>query len=161
LFVENGKRLDTTIYYHNKMMIYRLVCDDGFFWIGYSTAKNNDTTKELKHHKNASKELYSHKAYRHIKQNWDNVKIEVIKADLKDERTHEQVRDYIFKEQDNTKCLNLYNSDGSKTSDHPKYRAEYQAKYKAKNRDEQNRKAREKYAQDKAKAQLTANLTEA
>jgi hypothetical protein len=138
-------------------MIYRLVCDDGFFWIGYSIT-THDATTILNTHKSNSKDAqtqHNHKAYRHIKQNWKNVKIEMIDADGKNEREH------ILKEQDNTKCLNLYNSDGSKTSAHPKYHIERNKAYREKHKDEQNRKAREKYAQNKAKAQLTANLTEA
>jgi hypothetical protein len=91
----------------------------------------------LVNHKASSEDTNSHKAYRHFKKIWKQVKIEVI--------GNGDETEYIMKEQDNTKCLNLYRSDGRKTPAHPKYQAEYWAR----NKDKYNSKAREKYAENK------------
>ena len=115
-------------------MIYRLISDDGFFWIGSSASK--DTEMILVNHKASSEDTNSHKAYRHFKKIWKQVKIEVI--------GNGDEKEYIMKEQDNTKCLNLYRSDGRKTPAHPKYQAEYWARNKAK----YNSKARQRYAEN-------------
>lgn len=92
--------------------IYRLVCSDGFFYVGSTCVP---LCKRLWNHKAKSKKKPEQKVYKHINTlGWDNVKIiliEEFQCKNKDElRRREQ--EEIDKYKTDEKCLNHFNAFG-------------------------------------------------
>lgn len=94
----------TTIYTKGK--IYRLLCDDGHYYIGSTT---NTLAGRLSNHKQSSKTQTS-RVYQHINNiGWDNVMIEMIEefpCDSKDELTAKEDT-YIKELKSDELCLNF------------------------------------------------------
>lgn len=122
---KNKKRKET------KSKIYKLICNDSYFYIG-STISTLST--RLKNHKKDSKDSNS-KLYNHIKKiGWDNVKISLLEEfiTINKQELLEKEYDYIRKENSEF-CLNTYIYDNE--NDRIKNRKEYIKKYEETNKD--------------------------
>ena len=89
--------------------IYKLVCDDGKYYIGSTIRALNN---RLSSHKNASRKTETNNAYNHIKTiGWDKVVIELIELFPCETRNQLLEREtwHISQNKDNTLCLNTRN----------------------------------------------------
>ena len=95
--------------------IYKLVCDDGYFYIG---STKTELKKRLYNHKKTSEKQTERKVYKHINSiGWDKVKIVLIEEYLCSTKEELVKREYehIQKHKEDKHCLNIcgtFNKDG-------------------------------------------------
>ena len=129
---------------YQKGKIYKLQCNDGYFYIG---STKQTLINRFRRHKSSSKTQTSN-AYKHINLiGWDNVTIELLESYPCESKTElvKKEDEYIKKHIDDPMCLNEHRSyltvdeDKQKKKqyyeDHKEELLEYQQQYKEENRD--------------------------
>ena len=137
-----------------KSKIYKLLCNDGYFYIG-STISILST--RLKNHKKDSKDSNS-KLYTHIKKiGWENVKISLLEEfnNINKKDLLEKEYEYIRKENSEF-CLNtnIYNNE----NDRIKNRKDYQKEYEKNNKEKIRLRKKDNYSKNKEKKDLIRKL---
>ncbi len=109
--------------------VYKIECEDGHFYIG---STKNDLKVRLEKHKTNSKLCPTYPLYKHIGNDWNKVRIELVEDYPCNDRRELEKRedDYIQKEIDNSLCLNHNRS--FRTDE---YKKEYASKHYEENKE--------------------------
>jgi predicted GIY-YIG superfamily endonuclease len=131
---------------YSKSKIYKLQCDDGYYYIG-STC--NDLRKRFWLHKADSKRR-NYPVYQHINNEWNKVRIVLIE-DYCCENKEQLVRkedEHIRNNQTDTFCLN---SNRAYLTQHERIELDKKCNknWEIENREKRNRQARERYEKKK------------
>jgi predicted GIY-YIG superfamily endonuclease len=146
---EKNRHIQIEMDYSNGKL-YRLVCDDGHFYIGSTTTT---LCKRLHEHKKASRhqKKVSSRVYKHINTvGWDNVRIvliEEVQCANKNELCREENK-YIEKELQNPLCLNT-NRSVQNSLVAKRMAVENVRRWRKNNLDYSKAKAKERYKQNK------------
>jgi len=142
------------IKHNNKPKIYKITCNDGYFYIGSTISK---LSTRLKNHKKDSKNSNS-KLYSHINSiGWENIKITLLEEfdNISKKDLLEKEYEYIRKENSEF-CLNTNVYDNE--NDRVKNRKEYTKEYEKINKEKIKLRKKEYYIKNKEKKILVIKL---